>query len=122
MGDWRGCIGGGGDKQPDVERHQGGTSLHVHLMRCALQQQAETAAAVRQVEKLTLEAEHSADPPLPARSQGSRAKAAWKPNPVAMWLPAATSPTKARPQVLRIGLVQQQHERCLTCPGARRSC
>jgi len=47
------------------------------------------------VEKLTLEAEHLADPSVAPRDQATLAKAAWKPNPVAMWLPAATSPTKA---------------------------
>ena len=49
----------------------------------------------RQVEKLTLEAEHLADPSVAPRDQATLAKATWKPNPVAMWLPAATSPTKA---------------------------
>ena len=47
------------------------------------------------MEKLTLEAEHLADPSVAPRDQATLAKAAWKPNPVAMWLPAATSPTKA---------------------------
>jgi len=50
----------------------------------------------RQVEKLTVEAAHTPAASVAPRDQAGRAKAAWKPNPVAMWLPAATSPTKAR--------------------------
>ncbi|KAK9837091.1 hypothetical protein WJX81_002340 [Elliptochloris bilobata] len=52
-----------------------------------------TANAIK-VEKLTLEAEHLADASVPPRDQASCGKPSWKPNAVAMWLPADTSPTK----------------------------
>lgn len=48
-----------------------------------------------QVEKLTLEAEHLSDASVPPRDQANRGKPSWKPNAVAMWLPAGTVPTKA---------------------------
>ena len=47
------------------------------------------------MEKLTLEAEHLSDASVPPRDQANRGRPSWKPNAVAMWLPAGTVPTKA---------------------------
>ena len=56
---------------------------------------AELAVHGGQVEKLTLEAEHLSDASVPPRDQANHGKLSWKPNAVAMWLPADTLPTKA---------------------------
>ncbi len=48
-------------------------------------------AALGQVERLTLEAQHVGDPALP---HSSAPGPTWKPNPVALWVKPATAPTR----------------------------
>ena len=47
-----------------------------------------------QVERLTLEVEWAGHPSVAPADQKLATQAKWKPNPVAMWLPAETPATK----------------------------
>lgn len=49
-----------------------------------------------QVERLTLEVEWAGHPSVAPADQKAATHAKWKPNPVAMWLPAETPATKVK--------------------------
>ena len=53
-------------------------------------------AALMQVERLTLDVEWAGHPSVALADQKLATQAKWKPNPVAMWLPAETPATKVR--------------------------
>ena len=55
---------------------------------------ADVVCACDQVERLTLDVEWAGHPSVAPADKKVATQAKWKPNPVAMWLPAETPATK----------------------------